>query len=602
MTDRFIISYRRIAVNNLAWIGNPYYFLLSLLILSYASYTMIKIVDQASYREQAKVDTTLLGAAIIFSLGLWTKYAVGLLASDDMLVVNWGMIFIFCLTIMAVYGALVLHVRQLLPPRLTDLAVSAVMAAAAMVLHYLSFFTHSFVHFTVSFIPLILSFVVFFLASCLTFRLLRCKPRYYAAIGACLLGAGGMMMHQLGLNAMIIQYRDILTIDRLNDYLMLLAIILWMATFLITSFSLTNWSTQRKYAAMDERYKLLVENSLDTIVLIKDGCWEYINPSGLGLFQASHEKQLLGTSIFHLLQKPYHNEMAEWLGGIRAGEDLPSSTVEVQWMTMEGKLVLTEVVRTRTKLDGVPIMQAIIRDISERKRNEELFVNAEKLSIAGQLAAGIAHEIRNPLTSLKGFIQLMASGRVPTERYFDIMKSELSLIETTISELLMLSKPQVNDFVVLDLRDLLRDTVQFLKNQALHSGVRLELEAAPMAMWVKGVESQLRQVFINVLKNGIESMQNGGTVTIGFLQEGAEEYHIVIRDEGVGMPEDQLAKIGQPFYTTKDKGTGLGLMVTYKIIDNHQGRISAESETGEGTTFRIALPRHRVFQPRLVEN
>lgn len=592
-------------MNIFAWIGNPYYLLLSISILSYVSYTMIKIVHQVSSRQRPWLYTPLLGAAVVFSLGLWTKNTVALLASDRMLVVNWSMVFIFAITIVTVYGALLLHIRKPFSAKLTDLAASALMASAAAMLHYLSFLAPSFVYYTFSAFPLILSFVVIWLASFFTFSIIRCKPRYYAVTGAVLMGAGGVTMHQLGLHALMIQYRDILTIDRLNEYLLLLAVILWISAFLITSFSLVTWSTQRKYAAMDERYKLLVENSLDTIVLIKDGRWEYINPSGLTLFRASQEAQLLGTSIFHLLQKPYHEEMAEWLGGIRAGEELPSSTVELQWITLEGGLILTEVVRTSTMLDGVPIMQAIIRDISERKRNEEMFVNAEKLTIAGQLAAGIAHEIRNPLTSLKGFIQLIATGRVPNDRYSAIMNSELALIETTISELLMLSKPQVNEFVVIDLRELLRESIQSLHNQAKIGGVKLELADEPQPLWVKGVESQLRQVFINVLKNGIESMHNGGKVTVAFRhadEEMDEEDHsIIIKDEGTGMPDEQLARIGQPFYTTKDKGTGLGLMVTYKIIDNHQGTIVAESQIGAGTTFTVSLPQHHLPQPKLVE-
>ncbi|MNF98689.1 Sporulation kinase A [compost metagenome] len=189
-----------------------------------------------------------------------------------------------------------------------------------------------------------------------------------------------------------------------------------------------------------------------------------------------------------------------------------------------------------TTLSGRPAFQIIVRDISERKKNEELLINSEKLYVAGQLAAGIAHEIRNPLTSLKGFLQLIS------------LEAQASLHNTAIV-----------------------------------------IESVEEPLWVFGVENQIKQVFINVLKNAIEAMVDGGTITVASLLEG--EYVVTrITDEGPGIPKEQMAKMGQPFYTTKDKGTGLGLMVTYKIIDNHQGRIHASSEIGLGTTFTISFP------------
>src|SRR5690606_14303997 len=116
--------------------------------------------------------------------------------------------------------------------------------------------------------------------------------------------------------------------------------------------------------------------------------------------------------------------------------------------------------------DGKLVEQAMIRDISERKRNEQQYVNAEKLSIAGQLAAGVAHEIRNPLTSLKGFIQLLASGRIQDTQYLSIMRAELSRIESTVTELLMLSKPQALELKRMNLKELLSESSASVGAQA----------------------------------------------------------------------------------------------------------------------------------------
>lgn len=174
--------------------------------------------------------------------------------------------------------------------------------------------------------------------------------------------------------------------------------------------------------------------------------------------------------------------------------------------------------------------------------------------------------------------------------FYDIMKSELVRIESIVSELLMLSKPQIYEYVHKDSRQIMADTVNLLETQAILHNVIIEFHADYRPLWVVGVENQLKQVFINVLKNAIEAMQSGGVVTIDMTLHEERNVLIRIKDEGSGIPKEQLSKIGQPFYTTKDKGTGLGLMVTYKIIDNHQGQITAESEIGVGTTFMIKLP------------
>lgn len=171
------------------------------------------------------------------------------------------------------------------------------------------------------------------------------------------------------------------------------------------------------------------------------------------------------------------------------------------------------------------------------------------------------------------------------------MKSELVRIESIVSELLMLSKPQIYELAYKDARQIMADTVNLLETQAILHNVIIEFHAGDKPLWVMGVENQLKQVFINVLKNAIEAMQNGGgVVKISMSHDEDGAVNIRIQDQGSGISKEQLSKIGQPFYTTKDKGTGLGLMVTYKIVDNHKGLITAESEIGIGTTFIIRLP------------
>nr|WP_281272116.1 ATP-binding protein [Paenibacillus flagellatus] len=209
------------------------------------------------------------------------------------------------------------------------------------------------------------------------------------------------------------------------------------------------------------------------------------------------------------------------------------------------------------------------------------------LSAVGQLAAGIAHEIRNPLTALKGFNKLMQAG-APNSAYLDIMDSELDRINTIVSELLFLSKPRSVEFEDKNIISIIRDVCSLLETQAIINNVEIVKQLEVEKYTVRCVEHQLKQVFINLVKNAIEAMPNGGKITIS-AELIDSSILIGIRDEGHGIPDKIQAKIGQPFFTTKEKGTGLGLMVSQKIIQNHDGNMTIRSKMNEGTVVKIRL-------------
>lgn len=571
--------------------GNPYYLLISISIMCFASFTMMSMIDHVKPQASRQSVNWMLGAALVFSLGLWTMHVVSMMASDYMLVVDWIMMATFGACMVTTFTALYILFRRADISRLCVGIAAFILGCSSMLLHYMSILSNSIETYSIDYVWFTLSFVISFAGSYTAFLLLLKKPSSYKLMNGIVLGLSSMGMHQTGMHAITVQYRDIMSMERFNEYLMLLAFILCMTTLLIISFSLTTWLSMKKFAVIHGRYKLLVENSMDTIALIKDGKWEYMNPSGLALFEAKHERELIGASVYALLEPNHHADIAEWMDAELPEDGAPALTTELRWRTLRGKLIHTEMVRVRASFYGAPVEQVIIRDISERKKNEELLIKAEKLSIAGQLAAGIAHEIRNPLTSLKGFMQLLSSGRIHNSHYYAVMKSDLVQIETVISELLMLSKPQVYEYTHIDLRQLIMEAVTSLSALADMNRIQLEYGQIHHPLWVMGVKNQLKQVFINVIKNAIESMQDGGTVRVEVSVSDRGMTIIRIRDEGAGISKEQLAKMGQPFYTTKEKGTGLGLMVSYKIIDNHDGYISAESELGIGTTFTIRLPQ-----------
>ncbi|XQY92185.1 PAS domain S-box protein [Metabacillus sp. HB246100] len=230
----------------------------------------------------------------------------------------------------------------------------------------------------------------------------------------------------------------------------------------------------------------------------------------------------------------------------------------------------------------------IAKDITMQKQSEEMLIRSEKLSVVGELSASIAHEIRNPLTSLKGFLQLMQSSSENVSIYLEIMADEISRIEEITGELLLLAKPQAHDFKKESIERITEHAMVLLHSQALINNVSLIPNFKKTSL-VYCVANQIKQVIINIVKNAIESMPNGGDISI-ILAETEDKVQIIVKDQGCGIPKRFLSEVGLPFYTTKEKGTGLGMMTTLRIVETHGGTVHINSEEGKGTTVEIQLP------------
>ncbi|WP_238655848.1 ATP-binding protein [Paenibacillus piscarius] len=281
---------------------------------------------------------------------------------------------------------------------------------------------------------------------------------------------------------------------------------------------------------------------------------------------------------------------------LKDGATLPP--VETVRLKRDGSLVEVSVSSSVIRdEEGQP--QSIVhvsRDMTERNRIEELLRRSEKLTTVGQLAAGVAHEIRNPLTTLRGFLQLQQEKKVLVPLHIDLMLSELDRINMIVSEFLILAKPQAVHFQQRDLRHIVGDVVSLLDSQAHLFGIEFATNFSAEPAMVHCEENQLKQVFINVIKNAIEAMPDGGTITLEQHQQ-ENSIVIVITDEGGGVPEDMLPKLGEPFFTNKESGTGLGLMVSQRIIQAHKGSLEISSEYGRGAQVIIKLPEAGAYNP-----
>jgi signal transduction histidine kinase len=223
------------------------------------------------------------------------------------------------------------------------------------------------------------------------------------------------------------------------------------------------------------------------------------------------------------------------------------------------------------------------------KREEELF-RSEKLKVVGELAAGMAHEIRNPLTTVKGFIDLSKSQSYNIEPWVDIIMNEITRMNELTAEFLQFSKPHISNMKPEPISGCL-DRVKYLtESQAISKGHSMYIHNIDDSILVVMDRDKIVQVLINLVRNALEAMDEPGHIYIEVKLMETKYMLIEIQDTGKGIPENELPKIFDPFYTTKEEGTGLGLSICHKIIQDHGGILSVKSIVNEGTLFTITLP------------
>ncbi len=354
----------------------------------------------------------------------------------------------------------------------------------------------------------------------------------------------------------------------------------------------------------EERVKILNEEmqhvlrSIDEVVFHTNekGEFQFLNQSWED-FTGYTVKESIHKNALHFISL---NERHEILRLVRQSASLKKekTKMDFSYQRRDGQFRWGEVnIKLNYNGDGKLIgTVGTISDITERVHNEEeliemnetLAIESQKLSVAGQLAAGIAHEVRNPLTSINGFLQLLRDdANEKTREYLGIVFSEIKRIELVLSELLILAKPQSVTYKRINIIETLDHVSQLLNTNAILYNIEIQTDFHEKELFIRGDENQLKQVFINLIKNAIEAMPHGGTITIHANITTQNKVQLSFKDEGVGMKKEILDKLGEPFFTTKTKGTGLGLTICLRILRDHGADIRVQSEQGEGTTFHI---------------
>ncbi|MED1864386.1 ATP-binding protein [Fictibacillus nanhaiensis] len=233
----------------------------------------------------------------------------------------------------------------------------------------------------------------------------------------------------------------------------------------------------------------------------------------------------------------------------------------------------------------------LIENMNEQMEMRQELLRTEKMNVVSQLAASVAHEIRNPMTSVRGFMQLMQKEDLTKEQqmYISISIEELDRAQEIINQYLALAKPQTDQYEIIDLTSTIQQSIDVMHSYAILNSIHIS-QHVESSLKIEGLKLEIQQVLINIIKNAIEAIKSKGEIRILAFNDTNGYVCIEIRDNGVGMSKEQLKKLGSPYYSTKEKGTGLGLTVCHQIVKQMGGRITIDSVLEKGTTFTIKLP------------
>ena len=248
----------------------------------------------------------------------------------------------------------------------------------------------------------------------------------------------------------------------------------------------------------------------------------------------------------------------------------------------------------------------VLDDLTELRRLEREIRMQDRLAAVGRLAAAIAHEIRNPLTSIAGSVSMLSGVPEMNEehrRLLDIVTRESQRLNAIITDFLAYSRTKQYHFDKVDLIQLVEDTLTLMDHRmkAENTGISIKRSFPVKQAWTLADGDKLKQVFWNICENAVRAMKDGGTLTVS-VEAGSEDWQIGFADTGAGMNPQQTEKIFEPFQSNFEGGTGLGLAIVYQIMQAHEGKVWARSKPGQGTTFVLRLHRLDAERPALTEN
>jgi two-component system sensor histidine kinase PilS (NtrC family) len=304
--------------------------------------------------------------------------------------------------------------------------------------------------------------------------------------------------------------------------------------------------------------------------------------------------QTIGRDIREVMQLP-----AQFIGRLHSLGETRSHRADHQYRSPDGRLLdIGLTVTTLSLPDGRSGYLFTFQDVTDVRRLERGARMQQRLAAVGEMAAGIAHEIRNPLASMSGSIQVLRQELPLSEeqaQLMDIVLKESERLNDTIKSFLAYARPQRVVLTSVDVRRVVQDTAMLLRNSSeLHDDHHVDVDLPAEPVWIEADENQIKQIVWNLATNGLRAMASGGRLLMAARTErdtGQDDLTITISDQGCGIPPADLDGLFQPFRSTFDKGTGLGLATVHRIVTDYNGSIQVSSTVGSGTTVRVRLPQ-----------
>lgn len=353
----------------------------------------------------------------------------------------------------------------------------------------------------------------------------------------------------------------------------------------------------RELAVSEEKYRTIFEGSTDIVfVLDKNGRFTDINLAGLTTLgydapeEVVFQKTLEDTFVFP-------EEFQGLMEDLRRDGFVRDREYRLRVGSGSEALVLLSMTAGKSDSGHITRYHGIAKDITARRRIERQLQRADKLASLGQISAGIAHEINNPLGVILGYTQLLMKEHSPeSQAYLDLqtIEKQAGNCKRIVADLLKFARAAETARAPFDVNQSLREVIALLNRQLERDNITVNIRLAPDLPAVVGDSEKMKQVFMNLVMNAKQAIAGGGTIWISTEAEPrTEQIKITVSDNGCGVPEAVVDKIFDPFFTTKPvgEGTGLGLAVSYGIIHEHDGSIEVKSEEGVGTTFTIHLPQ-----------
>jgi len=324
-----------------------------------------------------------------------------------------------------------------------------------------------------------------------------------------------------------------------------------------------------------------------------------VGPDGSVATANPAAERMLGMSEFEMVPKPISllfradGGLAGDVAKVLAGR-LPLAMRETTLVTSQGQEVHVQVSTSRMRAVGGTVLGAVVtlEDVSDIKALTDQLIRADRLAAMGELTAGVAHEVRNPLGVIRASVQLLEDSRGDEARIHEaaeVIKQEIDRLDRVIKALLDFGRPSKPTMVHADLNEVIDDVVLFTTRFARQSNVGIDARLARDLPRVLGDPDQLKQVFLNLVTNAVQAMGNdGGTIVIETKGDG-DYVEVTVADDGPGIAQRDLPKVFDPFFTKRAEGTGLGLTIVHRIIDEHDGHIEVVSDEG-GTVFTVSLP------------